>query len=294
MTSSSYPLIHGCLNVIFNPVNWLSRHWITCVHILGDIMYISYILMHFRMLISRFRNRYGDVMIIPRRVYRQNTVRKSNAFTYQLFTSSCSLFHMHLADAYASHWSACSVMDVCMTPHYSDVIMSTMASQITSLTIVYSTAFSDEGHRKHLSIASLAFVRGIHRWPANSPHKWPVTRKKVSIGWRYHDLGMNIFTLYNRITFEQIVWTDSNIHIHKSTSGPSKRTYDKLQCSTWPHVRSLAIWRFFKNKVYIKRWRVFEDLSNWKIFENSSFSYTEAWKMLTFCSGHFPIHFAWI
>ena len=27
------------------------------------------------------------------------------------------------------------------------------------------------------SSASLAFVPGIHRWPGNSPHKWPVTRK---------------------------------------------------------------------------------------------------------------------
>ena len=31
--------------------------------------------------------------------------------------------------------------------------------------------------RKHQSSASLAFVRWIHRWPVNSPHKWPVTRK---------------------------------------------------------------------------------------------------------------------
>ena len=31
--------------------------------------------------------------------------------------------------------------------------------------------------RKHQSSASLAFVRGIHRSPVNSPHKWPVTRK---------------------------------------------------------------------------------------------------------------------
>ena len=31
--------------------------------------------------------------------------------------------------------------------------------------------------RKHQSSASLAFVRGIHRGPVNSPHKWPVTRK---------------------------------------------------------------------------------------------------------------------
>ena len=39
----------------------------------------------------------------------------------------------------------------------------TMASQITSLTIVYSTVYSDADQRKHQSSASLAFVWGIHR-----------------------------------------------------------------------------------------------------------------------------------
>ena len=55
--------------------------------------------------------------------------------------------------------------------------MGTIASQITSLTIVYSTVYSDADQRKHQSSAPLAFVRGIHRGPVNSPHKWPVTRK---------------------------------------------------------------------------------------------------------------------
>ena len=59
--------------------------------------------------------------------------------------------------------------------HYNDVIMGTLASQITSLTIVYSIVYSDADQRKHQSSASLAFVRGIHRRPVNSPHKWPVT-----------------------------------------------------------------------------------------------------------------------
>ena len=61
--------------------------------------------------------------------------------------------------------------------HYSDVIIGAMASQITSLTIVYSTVYSGTDDRKHQSSASLAFVRRIHRWPVNSPHKGPVTRK---------------------------------------------------------------------------------------------------------------------
>ena len=61
--------------------------------------------------------------------------------------------------------------------HYSDVIMGAIASLITSLTIVYSTVYSDADQRKHQSSASQAFVWGIHRGPVNSPHKWPVTRK---------------------------------------------------------------------------------------------------------------------
>ena len=55
--------------------------------------------------------------------------------------------------------------------------MDTIASQITSLVTVYSTVYSDADQRKHQTSASLAFVRGIHRGPVNSPHKWPVTRK---------------------------------------------------------------------------------------------------------------------
>ena len=55
--------------------------------------------------------------------------------------------------------------------------MGAIASQITSLTIVYSTVYSDADQSKHQSSASMAFVWGIQREPVNSPHKWPVTRK---------------------------------------------------------------------------------------------------------------------
>ena len=64
-----------------------------------------------------------------------------------------------------------------ITQHYDDVIMSEIASQITSLTIVYSAVHSGADQSKHQSSASLAFVWEIHRWPVNFPHKWPVTRK---------------------------------------------------------------------------------------------------------------------
>ena len=57
-----------------------------------------------------------------------------------------------------------------------DNIIGPMASQITSLNIIYSTVYSGADQRKLQSSASLAFVQGIHRWTVNSPHKWPVAR----------------------------------------------------------------------------------------------------------------------
>ena len=54
---------------------------------------------------------------------------------------------------------------------YGDVIMNPMTSQITCVSIVCLTVCSDRDQRKYWSSASLAFVRGIHRWPVNSPHK---------------------------------------------------------------------------------------------------------------------------
>ena len=82
--------------------------------------------------------------------------------------------------------------------HYIDVIMGAITSQITSLTIVYSTVHSGAYQRKHQSSAALAFVRGIHRGPVNSPHKWPVSRKMfpfddvIMCGWLVGDYGLQL------------------------------------------------------------------------------------------------------
>ena len=70
--------------------------------------------------------------------------------------------------------------------------MGAIASQITSLTIVYSTVYSGADQSKHQSSASLAFLWGIHRGPVNSPHKWPVTRKMFP----FDDVIMHYFKQY--------------------------------------------------------------------------------------------------
>ena len=61
--------------------------------------------------------------------------------------------------------------------HYSDVIMSAMASQIAGVSIVCPNVYPGADKKTHQSFASLAFVRGILRLRVDSPHKGPVTRK---------------------------------------------------------------------------------------------------------------------
>ena len=99
--------------------------------------------------------------------------------------------------------------------HYNDVIMSTIASQITNLTIVYSTVYLATDQRKHQSSASLAFVRGIYRRPVNSPHKWPVTRKMfpfddVIMMWR-HCIDISIFSSPPVPVYQQWACEDSEV-----------------------------------------------------------------------------------
>ena len=74
-----------------------------------------------------------------------------------------------------------------MMIYYNDVIMGKKASQITGLTIVCSPVYSGADQRKFQSSTSLAFLRGIHRWPVNSPHKGPVRRKMLP----FDDVIMN-------------------------------------------------------------------------------------------------------
>ena len=70
-----------------------------------------------------------------------------------------------------------------------------------SLTIVYSTVYSGADQRKYQSSASLDFVRGIHRWPVNSPHKGPITRKMFPID----DVIMNYSILMYDINLNMTV-----------------------------------------------------------------------------------------
>ena len=62
-----------------------------------------------------------------------------------------------------------------------------MASEITGVWNVCSTICSGAEQIKHKkNSASLAFVRGIHHWPVDSPRSYRVTiEENVSILWRH-------------------------------------------------------------------------------------------------------------
>ena len=68
--------------------------------------------------------------------------------------------------------------DICLT-HYSNGTMSAMGSLITGVSIVYLTVCSGRDQRKDQSSASLAFVKGIHRWPSQKASN----TENVSIWW---------------------------------------------------------------------------------------------------------------
>ena len=107
---------------------------------------------------------------------------------------------------------------------YNDVNMGSMASQITSLTIVYSTIYSCADLRKHQSSASLAFVWGIHRSPVISPHKGPVTRKTFP----FDDVIMAMYhgDYYHAFGTGACTWTST----HRSD----------VDTSQWHHMKVMA------------------------------------------------------
>ena len=61
--------------------------------------------------------------------------------------------------------------------HYCDVIMGVRWHLKSPASQLFTQPFVQAQIKKNQSSASLAFVRGIHQWPVNSPYKWPVTRK---------------------------------------------------------------------------------------------------------------------
>ena len=121
---------------------------------------------------SYMRNK--GVWVKPQRIKPRHPMWLNYPYNLPIFVRTASLVMGYYASA-----SETILKAVCKTNprHYSDVIMNAMASQVTSVSIVCSTACSGTDQIKYQSSTSLAFLRGIHRWPVDSTHKGSVTRK---------------------------------------------------------------------------------------------------------------------
>ena len=125
---------------------------------------------------------------------------------YHLKTSTD--YHLHPTQTFGVHWLSpwyrincvmkkavggpdqCRILqealDIGLLHIYNDIIMGAVASQIVGVSIVYSAVCTGTDERKYQSSASLAFVKGIHRWLVNSRHKGSVARKMFL----FHDVIM--------------------------------------------------------------------------------------------------------
>ena len=130
--------------------------------------------------------------------------------------------------------------------HHGDVIMSAMASQITSVPIVYLTVCSGTDQRKHQSSASLAFVRGIHWWPVNSPHKGPVTRKIFPFDGVIVKIQIHIFISSKQFSKERAngifsLWCGLSVSTHSKATPQGRQAEPWWRASIWRSHRKVVM-----------------------------------------------------
>ena len=121
----------------------------------------------------------------------------------------------------------------CQYHHYNDIIMNTMASQITSLTSVYSIVYSGADQRKHQSSMSLAFAR-------ESPHKRPVTWKMFP----FEDIIMTLLIFMHMPSEIQIL-----THTRPRDMARSRPPFWIFSFAAWKWVNMDGNWRNFDGNI---------------------------------------------
>ena len=125
--------------------------------------------------------------------------------------------------------------------HYNGVIMSMMASQITSLTVVYLTVYTSADQRKHQSSASLAFVWGIHG------DRWIPRTKGQLRGKCFHLMTSSwIIIMVHSLQYKVIMMVYyNNVTIYWDVSFPGKcQIVAILQNNVWFTQYSLVVHQF--------------------------------------------------
>ena len=140
--------------------------------------------------------------------------------------------------------------------NYSDVIMSAITSQITGVSIVCWAVCSGADRRN--SKASLAYVRGIHRWPVDSPHKGSVIRRMSSFDdvimasiWNVNDMDRTSLSLTTtkhnnaRIIYiiPRVTWEVSGLKMLFQNKNLRILSYKVNSILFFPHYRDVICLR---------------------------------------------------
>ena len=93
-------------------------------------------------------------------------------------------------------------------PHYNDVIMSAMASQITSPTIVYSTVYSRRRSKKTSKLRVTALCEGNSPVTGELPEEMANNAENVTIWWRHHQHSY----VWNAYLEDGHLWSKDSSH----------------------------------------------------------------------------------
>ena len=96
-----------------------------------------------------------------------------------------------------NHKIIIQVYTLCHEKHYNDVIMGAIASQITSLTIVYSNDYSDADQKKKSKLRVTGLCAGNSPVTGEFPAQIASNAENISIWWRHH--GMPIFNKFRDV-----------------------------------------------------------------------------------------------
>ena len=92
-----------------------------------------------------------------------------------------------------------------------------------------SNVYSGADQRKHQSSASLGFVWEIHRWPVNSSHKWPVTRRMLPF-----DDVITLMHVVNHSTIAGQLWCSNIWHNSRFVSPSPRHVQISFIFGVWP------------------------------------------------------------
>ena len=134
----------------------------------------------------------GNSTVLQQFVYAQNEKKKTHQSVYMLWRRHGSRVHdtLQTHHMYVSfHYGVTRIIHVLI--YYSDVIMGVMASQITSLPIVYSTVYQTQ-IKENIKLSVTGLCAGNSPVTDEFPAQMPSNADFFSIWWRHHELWYRV------------------------------------------------------------------------------------------------------